>query len=101
MIIYNVTVRVDADIADEWLQWMQQVHIPDVMATGRFTQYKIMRLLSPAPESNSITYAIQYFCESVENLEAYWAREAPALQAEHREKFQDKALAFRTVLEEL
>lgn len=101
MIIYNVTVRVDADIADEWLEWMQRVHIPDVMATGRFRHYKIMRLLSPAPEGDSITYAIQYFCDRLEDLQAYWDTEAQALQAQHKQKFEDKALAFRTVLEEL
>ncbi len=38
MIIYNVTVKIDNDVVAEWLNWMQTVHIPDVMQTGYFTE---------------------------------------------------------------
>ncbi|MAT55021.1 MAG: hypothetical protein CMN32_11120 [Saprospirales bacterium] len=99
MILYNVTVRVDADIAEEWLNWMKSTHIPDVMRTGYFVDYKVMKILQPAQEDDSITYAVQYFCEDQEKLEAYWQKEAPALQKEHTDKYSDKALAFRTVME--
>jgi len=30
MILYNVTVSIDPEIAEEWLTWMREVHIPDV-----------------------------------------------------------------------
>ncbi len=36
MILYNVTVALDPAIETEWLAWMQQEHIPEVMATGCF-----------------------------------------------------------------
>ncbi len=45
MIIYNVTIKVDKTIAEDWLLWMQKEHIPEVMATGCFYAYKIVRLL--------------------------------------------------------
>ena len=99
MILYNVTIRVDEDIAEEWLSWMKTKHIPDVMRTGCFTDYKIMRILQPVQDEDSITYAVQYFCEDQQKLESYWQNDAPALQKEHLEKYSDKALAFRTVME--
>ena len=37
MIIYNVTVKVDHSIADDWLSWLQQEHIPEIIATECFT----------------------------------------------------------------
>jgi hypothetical protein len=46
MIIYNVTVNVDEDVAVEWLQWMKETHIPDVMKTGMFLESRICRVLA-------------------------------------------------------
>ena len=36
MILYNVTIKVDHDIHDEWMEWMKQTHIPQVLETGLF-----------------------------------------------------------------
>ena len=46
MIIYNVTVSlVDQSIHQDWLKWMKEIHIPEVMDTGFFLDNKICRLL--------------------------------------------------------
>ena len=45
MIIYNVTIKVEAQIADEWLQWLLNEHIPAVIQTNCFVEYKVLRLL--------------------------------------------------------
>ena len=42
MIIYNVTCHMDLALAEEWLRWMQEIHIPEVMATGCFLDVKIL-----------------------------------------------------------
>ena len=36
MIVYNVTVNIDKNIVDDWLTWMKEIHIPEVMKTGFF-----------------------------------------------------------------
>lgn len=36
-ILYNVTVKVTPDIAADWLQWIKEEHINDVVQTGCFT----------------------------------------------------------------
>ena len=46
-----------------------------------------------------VTYSIQYTCESQEKLDVYNQDFAPALQAEHNNKFQGKFVAFRTLME--
>lgn len=101
MILYNVTVNVAPEVEIEWLHWMKMDHIPDVLATNRFTSHKFFKMLSEHPDADGNTYAIQYFAESIVDLEAYLNTEAPVLQKEHIDKYGEKCLAFRTVLEEV
>ncbi len=100
MIIYNVTVKVDSDIKDDWLQWMRDVHIPKVMDTGCFSDYDIMRLRYPKDDEGK-TYAFQYYCADMDQLETYHREFAADLQREHSEKYGSHVAAFRTILERL
>ena len=60
MIIYNVTVSlVDQSIHQDWLKWMKEIHIPNVLATGLFIENKIAKI--HAEEEGGISYSIQYF----------------------------------------
>ncbi|MBS1518140.1 MAG: DUF4286 family protein [Bacteroidetes bacterium] len=97
MILYNVTVSVEDSIHDEWLEWMKYKHIPDVIATGLFTEYKFFRIMPESPEEK--TYSIQYFLNSMDDYKKYCDKYASDLQAEHTRKFRDKFVAFRTLLE--
>ncbi|MFZ9969320.1 MAG: DUF4286 family protein [Bacteroidia bacterium] len=99
MIMYNVTVMVEEGIATTWLGWMNQHHIPDVMATGFFVSHRVCRLMEPAPEPGTTTYAIQYYCTDRKQLQAYLDQKAPALRQAHHEMFGERAQSFRTVLE--
>ena len=97
MIVYNVTINVDADVAEEWLRWMKEVHIPDVMATGLFLDNRIMRIL--AEEEGGLSYAIQYTCADMATYERYKEQHAPRLQAETQKRYRGRFAAFRTLLE--
>ena len=44
MILYNVTVSIDARIHEEWLDWMKTKHVPGVMATGCFIESRLSRV---------------------------------------------------------
>ena len=98
MIIYNVTVKIERSIHNDWVDWMRSVHIPAVMATGFFTNNKMLRLLEPPADEEGITYAIQYTCNNIEALRRYQEEESPALQAKLVERYEGKFFAFRTVL---
>lgn len=99
MIIYNVTVKVEHSIQEDWLDWMRTVHIPDVMKTGRFLDSKLFRVIGD--ETDGVTYAIQYSCVDMKTLHQYTIHDAPALQKDHIQRYGDKAVAFRTLLETL
>lgn len=95
--MYNVTCSVDPAIHEEWLDWMMFTHIPDVMRTGLFLENRICRIHEY--EENGVTYAIQYICKSKSDLEKYQRDFAPRLQKATADRYGDKVMAFRTVLE--
>lgn len=97
MIVYNVTVKVEPIIHDDWLRWMKEEHIPDVLSTGLFFDHKMYRLLE-MNETDGITYTIQYFCDSFEDYQQYQKAFAPRLQKAHNDKFEHKFVAFRTLM---
>ena len=96
MIIYNVTVNIDKSITTEWLVWIKE-HIPQVLATGKFKEAKLTKVLVEDDESD--TYSIQYRAHSRDALESYYAEDAERLKQDGKERFADKMLAFRTELE--
>ena len=97
MYIYNVTVSIDKLVADEWHQWMKTVHIPMVMKTGYFTEYKMCKVLNVDDEG--ATYSTQYSFNDMKDIESYMANEAPRLQADMKDLYEGKYVAFRTLLE--
>lgn len=97
MIIYNVTVNIDDDVHDEWLVWMKEVHMPDVMNTGFFLESRISRLL--IKEESGTTYAIQYTAKNMADLEEYQRDHAPRVQKDVLDRYGDKFVAFRTLME--
>ena len=98
MIIYNVTINIENDVAEERLLWMKEVHIPDVMRTGLFLDNRMFRVLADE-DSGGKTYSIQYLCRNMQDYEQYALLHAPALQAETLARYKDKFVAFRTLLE--
>lgn len=96
MIIYNVTLNIDKSITKDWLVWIKE-HIPQVLATGKFTEAKLTKVLVEDDEAD--TYSIQYRATSREALDSYYAEHAEHLKKEGLMRFADKMLAFRTELE--
>ena len=96
MIIYNVTLNIDKSINKEWLEWIKE-HIPQVLATGKFKEAKLTKVLVDDNETD--TYSVQYRAHSREALDAYYAEDAEQLKKEGLQRFADKMLTFRTELE--
>ena len=98
MILYNVTISIHESVHDQWMQWMQEKHINDVLATGKFSAARMVKVLVEE-EMGGTTYSIQYTTDSRETLQSYYEEDAPRLREEGLRLFGDKMLAFRTELE--
>ena len=98
MILYNITTNVTADIEEDFISWMKSIHIPEVMETGIFLDHKFYKLLHGS-EDGSVNYSIQFFTESMERMMEYEKKHATALRIKTKERYQDKAVSFRSLLE--
>ena len=98
MIIYNVTINIHESVHDQWMKWMQEKHINEVLATGKFSTARMVKVLIEE-EMGGTTYSIQYTTENKEKLNRYFQEDAPQLRQEGLALFGDKMLAFRTELQ--
>ena len=99
MIIYSVTIALQADIESEWVDWMNKAHVPDVLRTGCFTECRIYKILGS--DGDDPVYVMQYQCRSVEEYHRYRDNFAPALQQEHSDRFAGRFRGSRQLLEEV
>jgi hypothetical protein len=98
MIIYNVTIKVEQSIADQWLQWLLNEHIPDIMQTGCFSSHKVVRLLE-VDESEGPTYAIQYHADSKADYNRYIEMHTTTMRQKSIDKWGNRFIAFRSVMQ--
>jgi|SRR3989304_10260984 len=101
MIIYSVTVRIKKDCENEWLSWMKDVHIQNVLKTNYFNGYNIFKVLVPEVEEDVSIYKIKYELEDFEKYKAYSSNDAIRLQSEHKDKFHGKIKASREVMQKI
>lgn len=97
MLLYNVTTIIEDTEAERWLKWMEDVHIPDVMATGKFVSHRLLRVLDSPNEG--VTYCAQYVVEHMADYLDYQENFAPALQSDVNEHFANQFVSFRTLME--
>jgi hypothetical protein len=97
-VIYNVTVKVDGSIAGPWLEWLQREHIPRVMSTACFFTNQVVRLLD-TDDSEGPTFAIQYYAYTKADYLRYVSLYAKGLARETQERWGDRVIAFRSVME--
>ena len=98
MILYNVTVAIDKRVENEWVQWMKETHIPEMLETKQFVEHKFFKVLS-AEDPESSSYSIQYFAESMEQIETYLNQFAAELRQKVNVRYPNQFAAFRTLLE--
>jgi len=100
MIIYNVTIKVENGIADEWVQWMKTEHIPDLQSTGLFTDCRLCKLLEQ-DDAEGVTYSAQYTCATIDDYNTYIDTHAQTMRNKAFSRFGSGFVAFRSVMEVL
>jgi len=92
--ILNITFSVDKEVAEDWITWMKDKHIPDLLIEGVFSEAKILKVLSHE-DDHTFSYAVQYFRGSMKNIEEY-------LNADDIQKrYGERVLSYPTLLEEI
>jgi hypothetical protein len=91
-------MKVLPEIVQDWINWQKEEHIPDIMATGLIDSYKFFRLLEQ-DETDGPTYIVQYFISSRNNYDRYINEHAPLLRKKAQEKWGNRFVGFRTLME--
>ena len=98
MFIYNVTTKINWSIHEAWVKWMKEKHIPDVMNSGYFTEYRFVRILE-TDDNEGPTYASQFCTEDITNYRNYIESYAPGLRKDVLDNWGDNFISFRSLME--
>ena len=98
MIIYNVTVMVSPQIEKDWLAWLTDEHLADVLGTKCFSSATVHKLLD-AENTEGPTYVIQYSADSKADYNRYVELYADDMKNRSFQKWGDAFIAFRTLMQ--
>ncbi len=70
MYLYNITYNINDEIQQRWLQWMRNIHIPEVLKNSNFSAAKLIKVLMDE-ELGGITYSVQYQADTKEKLNLF------------------------------
>ena len=97
MVVYEVSVDVDAAIRDDYLGWLA-AHVDEILALPGFTGADIFEVLDPACEDGWFAVCVQYRLRDADALDTYLREHAPRLRADGIARFGDRMRARRRVL---
>lgn len=92
MVLYEVEIRLDPAIEEEWLAWIPS-HIARLLALPGFLCAELQRAEAEQPP----LYRVSYRLSSAEALAAYLEQHAPSLRAEAEARFAHRFRAERRV----
>ena len=98
MYIYNITTNIEESSHHAWVKWMKEIHIPEVLSTGKFLSAKFSKVLVEE-DMGGETYSIQYTVIDRATLERYYKEDAPKLIESVQQNFGGKLVSFKTELE--
>lgn len=97
MMLYLVRVAVDKAAHEEWLTWMLDHHLPDVLDTGCFLGADACRD-AERDTPGRVAWTFVYRVRDEAAWTTYTREHAPALQADHTSRFSGRFEASRELL---
>ena len=98
MFVYNITVKVENEILEGWVQWQKEIHIPEIIGTGCFYDHRFYELLEH-DGADGKTFVIQFYANSKNDYDNYAENFAAQLRRKSTEKWNDHVISFRTLLQ--
>ena len=93
MIIYQVKIEIDLQVATQWFHWMKTKHVPDVLDTGLIQTAQIWQ-----SRDQSNLYYFNYYFGSISDYEEYHSQYGPKLKADTQDLYGGKFVASRQLL---
>jgi|CXWL01.1.fsa_nt_gi heme-degrading monooxygenase HmoA len=97
MIVYEVNIRVQNDVADDYRAWLGD-HVRHLLTLPGFLSAEVL-IAEPNPDNVGLDeIVVVYRLESHHALLRYFAEHAPAMRARALERFAEKFFITRRVL---
>ena len=100
MVVYEVNLAVDAEIAEAYAAWLGP-HIDELLALDGFEAAEWLTVDGPpgsAPDDGRIRWCVRYRLRDRAALDAYLARHAARMRGDGLERFSGRFEASRRVL---
>src|SRR4051812_35901579 len=98
MIIYNITTHVAWKVHDKWRRWLMEQLIPEMLATGLFSKYQLVRLLE-AEDEEGATYALQMYVAENCSIEDYREKHHEYFNSREKELWAGNTYSFTSLME--
>lgn len=97
MIIYNVTMNIDEAVHEQWMNWMKNSFIKQMLETKHFSAARLVKVLV-SEEMGGLTYSVQFETKDKATLDNFYKNDHDRLLGEGHKLFADKMLIFATEL---
>ena len=97
MLVYDLNIKIDKDIHEEWVEWMQQVYIPKAIESNHFEYCRVFK--HQRNEKGGKTYSFHFYVKSFEDMEAFLDNEEIPLLEEHQNKFRGRYFLTKSYLD--
>lgn len=97
-IILNETIKLEKEIAQEWLEWMRKEYLPIFLDSGLVISSQVNRIVQSDPD-DGISYAIQFSLKDMSAIHQLHINAVQKAQSLLQEKFNGKYVIFRTMME--
>ena len=97
MLVYEVNLAVDAEVADAFAAWLPG-HVAELLALPGFLSADIFRIEEPAAPAGEVALSVRYRLRDRAALDHYVDAHAPRLRADGIARFGGRFRAERRVL---
>jgi hypothetical protein len=100
MVLFSLTVNIDTEIEEDWLEWMRQTFIPSLWLTGFFQEKRFLRLLGDHEQGGS-TYSLQLTLDQLDKMKQFEALHLQDFREILYGKYAGRLVDFYTILEKV
>jgi hypothetical protein len=100
MVLFSLTVNIDKEIENEWLDWMKQSFIPSLWLTGFFQEKRFLKLLNEE-ENGGCTYSLQLTLDKLETFQHFENNHLEDFRKMLYGKYSGRLVDFYTILEKV
>ncbi len=95
MVIYEVNLWVDRDVADSYLAWLKE-HIAEMEAFEGFGKASLLQVENDSEDQ--VLWSVHYPVATPKDLHRYFEEDAPKMRGDGIRRFEGKFKATRRIL---